>query len=262
VIGAAELERLARQRTVVVKAEPEAVVEVLGVGDEAVVRKTYHNRGLRWWQSLWRRSRAQREHDLLAAIGATGVPCLQPLGWSERRRRGGVDSSTLVTRFVPDCTTLKGALQATPRLPGDVRAGLATAMGALVAALHRRGFSWGTPMPRNVLLAGAPGAARLLVSDTPSCLATGRDLHGGHLARVDLFLGAFSPSRRRDWTRTERWRWLRGYAGGDRELARTLWRALQRRRPLFNALVRALAMATFTYVLGPRPAARMAPPHG
>ncbi len=60
----------------------------------------------------------------------------------------------------------------------------------------------------------------------------------------------FSPSRRRDWSRSERLRWLVGYAAGDRAQARALWRSLARRSALQNVVERALAMAWFTYILG------------
>lgn len=250
-LAAADLARLAAQRRVLIKDEPAATVEVLGDGADAVVRKTYRNRGLRWLQTLWRRSRAQREHDHLAAIVASGVPCLVPVGWAETRRLGGVADSTLLTRFLPDSQPLKQVLRASPAAATRVaRAHLATAMGALVAALHHRGFLWGTPMPRNAIVVGDPVAARLVVCDTPACIDLRRDLHGRRLARIDLFLAAFSPSRRREWSATERWRWLLGYTAGDRPAARALWRTMVRRRPLQNVVERALAMALFTYILG------------
>jgi hypothetical protein len=244
----------------VLKDEPATTVVLVGTGAAAEVHKTYRNRGLRWLQSWGRRSRAHREHDHLAALHAAGLPCLVPLGWSERRRLGGVDESTLRTRWQPDCAPLKQVLREQP--PGGTvrpRAELARAMGALVAALHERGFLWCTPMPRNVLVVGAPAAADLLVCDTPASLHRDRDLRGGRLARIDLFLGAFSPSRRRDWTAPERLRWLLGYTAGDRRAARSLWRTMARRRPLQNVVERAFAMALFTYILG-RPRSPARPP--
>jgi tRNA A-37 threonylcarbamoyl transferase component Bud32 len=250
--------RAAETRTTaefVLKDEPAATVVVRGTGPDAVVEKTYRNRGLRWLQSLWRKSRARREHDHLTAIAAAGIPCLQPMRWSERRRWQGVDESLLVTRFLPDATSLKEALQVTPRTD-RARARLASAMGELLARLHRAGFLWCTPMPRNVLVAGDRTQARLVVCDTPACVPFRGSIHGSRRARIDLFLAAFSPSRRRDWSASERLRMLCGYVGGERTRARTLWRALARRRPLQNVVERALAMATFTYILAwirPRP---------
>jgi len=251
----AQLARLAAARRTTLKDEPEATVEVLGDGPDAVVRKTYRTAGLRWLQTFGRRSRAEREHRHLAAIAAAGVPCLRPLGWSAIRRGPGTASSTLVTAFVPGATTLKHALRALP--PGDRaaaagRAALARAAGALVARLHRAGVLWCTPMPRNVLVVGAPAGADLRVCDTPGCLLTSGDLRGGRLARIDLYLAAFSPSRRREWSRSERLRWLCGYADGDRDAARRLWRAMDRRSGLRNVVERALAMTVLARILQPR----------
>ncbi len=249
-IADAELERLAAERRLVLKDEPATTIEVLGLGDDAVVRKTYRNRGLRWLQTICRQSRAQREHDNLAAVAAAGVPCLIALGWSERRRGCFVEQSTLLTRFVPDALPLQHLLRAEPATSASTRTTLARAMGALLASLHRRGFLWSTPMPRNVLVQGEPSRGHLVVCDTPAVVSLNRDLHGGRLARIDLFLGAFSPSRRRDWQRGERWRWLLGYCDGDLPTARKLWRTMAPRGPLQNVVERALAMAFFTYILG------------
>lgn len=251
----AELALRAAARRVVLKDEPEALVEILGDGADAVVRKTYRTRGLRWLQTFCRQSRAEREHRHLAAIVAADVPCLVPRGWSAVRRGLGTAASTLVTEFVADTASLKDALRALP--PGDpaaapARRTLATAAGALVARLHRAGVLWCTPMPRNLLVVGPATAADLRVCDTPACLLTDRDLRGGKLARIDLYLAAFSPSRRREWSRSERLRWLVGYAGGDREQARRLWRAMAGRGGLRNVVERAFAMTVLTRILRPR----------
>ncbi len=251
----AELARRAAARRVVLKDEPEALVEILGDGADAVVRKTYRTTGLRWLQTFFRASRAEREHRHLAAIVAAGVPCLVPRGWSAVRRGPGTAASTLVTDFVADAASLKDVLRALPTgapAAAPARRTLAAAAGALVGRLHRAGVLWCTPMPRNLLIVGAPAAADLRVCDTPACLLTDRDLRGGRLARIDLFLAAFSPSRRREWSRAERLRWLCGYADGDRAQARRLWRAMVRRSGLRNVVERALAMTVLARILRPR----------
>lgn len=242
------------------KDEPDTLVEQLVVpdangGSDTVVVKTYRVRGLRWLQSWWRKSRAQREHDHLATIVRAGVPCLQPLGWSAVQRFPfGFRSSTLQTRFLADSTPLKQVLRTLGRSGADarIRGRLAAAMGTLVADLHQAGVLWCTPMPRNVLVVGAPAGADLRVCDTPGCLLTSGDLRGGRLARIDLYLAAFSPSRRREWSRSERLRWLCGYADGDRDAARRLWRAMDRRSGLRNVVERALAMTVLARILQPR----------
>jgi hypothetical protein len=251
-ITSLELERLERAGRRILKHEASASVQVLGELPDAVVCKTYRNRGLRRLQSFARKSRAQREHDHLVAIGTASVPCLEALGWSERRRCACVIESTLTTRFLPDSAPLKRVLQQLPPASnGPIRARLVRAMGHLVAQLHRQGLLWFTPMPRNVLVVGAPAAAQLVVCDTPSCVQAGRPVHGGRLARIDLFLGAFSPSRRRDFSATERMRWLCGYCADDRLAVRRLWRCMCRRRSWQNVIARAMAMAWHTYIVAP-----------
>lgn len=248
-ITAADLDRLATAHRTVLKGEPAVVVELLGTGDEAVVRKTYRNLGRRWLQSFGRRSRAEREFDNLVAVARAGVGCTPARGWFERRRFGCVDESTLVTSYVPGSHTLKQVLAELPC--SRTRKALVAAMGALVARLHRGGFLWGTPMPRNVLVVGDPARAELAVCDTPAGIHLGRSLHGSGLALIDLFLAAFSPSRRVDFSAAERLRWLRAYCGDDRAGIRRLWRRLARRGVFRNEASRAFAMSWHNYILRP-----------
>jgi hypothetical protein len=139
------------------------------------------------------------------------------------------------------------------------RRALAAAMGRLVARLHRGGFLWCTPMPRNVLVVGDPARAELAVCDTPAGIPLGRPVHGTRLATIDLFDAAFSPSRCRDFSRVERLRWLLGYADGDHALVRRLWWLSH--RPVFvHDAIRALAMVWHTYILQPLRRRRALPP--
>lgn len=244
-----DLERLARDHRSVLKEEPATTVEVLGRGEAAVVRKTYRNLGTRWVQTFGRRARAEREFTNLRAVAALGVRCTEAVVWSARRRFGCVDESTLVTTFLPDSRTLKHVLGELPRgAAWRTRAALATAMGRLVAQLHRGGLVWGTPMPRNVLVLGDAAAASLAVCDTPAAMRTGRSVHGTWLGALDVFAAAMSKSRKKDFSATERWRWLVAYADGDRRLARRLWRGLSRRPHFVHDALRAVAMTWFTYV--------------
>lgn len=242
--------------TRVLKDEPGTRVVLTIDGGEARVTKTYRNRGLALLQTFARRSRAAREHDNLRAVAALDLPCTPALAWSERRRWGLVAESTLVTRYLPDTVPLKQTLADLPRDRAfATRRRLVTAMARLVAALHRGGILWATAMPRNVLVVGDPTAARLAICDVPTALHAGRPLHGTALARIDLFDAAFSPSRRSDFSATERWRWLLGYCDGDRVRATGLWRRLARRGRLGQDLHRALARLFLLY-LGRRPGDR------
>jgi tRNA A-37 threonylcarbamoyl transferase component Bud32 len=252
-----DLERLARQEHRVLKQEAATTVESFGRGDEALVKKTYRNRGVRLLQTFARRCRAAREFDNLRAIERLAVPCTAALWWSERRRLGFVTESVLATRLLEDSQTLKDVLAGLPATGHEARRRLVEAMGRLVADLHRGGFLWCTPMPRNVLVLGDPAQGRLAVCDTPAGADLGRSLHGTALACIDVFDAAFSPSRRADFSATDRWRWLRAYCAGDPSLARALWRRLAHRSVWRHDLGRALAMLWHTYILSalrrPRP---------
>lgn len=259
--GAPDLDVLARAHHSILKQERATTVELLGTGDDAVVRKTYRNLGVRWLQTCGRRSRAQREFDNLLAVARTGARCTTAVAWSAQRRFACVDSSTLVTRHLPDSRTLKQVLATSPASQHHhTRASLVLAMGRLLAQLHRGGFLWGTAMPRNVLVLGDPHRAQLAVCDTPAGIDLRRSLHGGGLALIDLFDACFSPSRRADFSAVERFRCLLGYSDGDRTAARTLWRALARRSVLRHDAVRAIARTWHSYILLPLRRSHTRPP--
>lgn len=248
----AHSERLAAQCRTTLKAEDAATIELLGAGDDLVVRKTYHNHGVRWWQSCGRRSRAQREFDNLRATAAAGLPCTEALAWTEVRRHGCVDESTLLTRYLAPSRPLKAVLAELPRDGAPAtRRRLAAATGRLVARMHRAGILWCSAMPRNVLVLGDVTEAKLAICDVPAAVRVGHSLHGGRLADVDLFDAVFSPSRCRDWSTTERMRWLRAYHDGDRAAVRRSWRRLHRRTLWRHEATTALTMFWFLYVLLP-----------
>ena len=245
-----DLDRLAKRGRVSLKEERDVRIEVLGDADEAVVCKTYRNSGTRWFQTLCRASRAHREFENLRAVRQTGVRCIEPVTWSERRRYCGVDASMLATRLLPGCQPLKRVLaELPPASRFSTRRRLIGAMGRLVATLHRHGVLWCAAMPRNVLVVGDPDRTELAVCDVPAAIQVGRSLHGSRLALIDLFDGAFSPSRRADFSATDRLRWLLAYNGDDRETARRLWHRLDRRSVLRHDLHCAFAMSWHVYVV-------------
>jgi hypothetical protein len=95
---------------------------------------------------------------------------------------------------------------------------------------------------------GSPHAGQLAVCDVPNAIRHAGSLLGRPLARIDLFRAAFSPSRRRDWTRGERWRWLVAYTAGDRAEARRLWRDLARTTTMGTQLRRSLSAVRSIYL--------------
>ncbi len=251
-IAPLDLDSLAKMHRAVIKQEVATTVEVLGLGEAAVVRKVYRNLGRRWLLSFGRRSRARREFDNLLAVAEIGVPCTTALAWSDRQHFLCIDESTLVTRFLANSQSLKELLASLDRnRDAKVRHALATGMGRLLSALHRGGFLWCTPMPRNVLVLGEPIRAELAVCDTPAGIYFGRPIQQTCLARIDLFDAAFSPSRCADYSAPERLRWLLGYCDGDRRAVRRLWRTLARRTVFRHDVSRALAIAWHTHILLP-----------
>ncbi|MFM1872006.1 MAG: Lipopolysaccharide kinase (Kdo/WaaP) family [Planctomycetota bacterium] len=231
------------------KDEPEARVEVRQTAQGPIVHKTYRNRGLRWWQTFGRRSRAAREFANLQAVAALGLPCTPPLHWAEHRRGKFVDHSTLVTGLLAPAESLKVVLRSLDGLVHAAeRRALAAAAGDLLRRLHAGGILWSTPMPRNLLVLGSPAEAKLAVCDVPNAVRFAGSILGKPAARIDLFRAAFSPSRRRDWTPQERWRWTLAYAAGDREEAKRLWRDLSRRTTMGTDLRRSLSAVRNVYL--------------
>ena len=212
----------------VLKDERDTRVERIRLDGVEVVRKVYRTRPFLLWRTLGLASRAERERNNLAAVHGAGVPCVRPLAWSETRRFGCVVQSTLITEFVADAPSLKEWLG---RLRGDdrVRMALARGLGRLLATLHEHGFLGCRITPRNVLVAGDPGAARLLLLDLPEAIGFGRSIHGRAVATIDLYDAALSASRRAQFSSSERLRILLAYCGGDRDAARALWRRCARR---------------------------------
>lgn len=229
------------------KDERAARVEVLGDGDERVVRKTYRNTGLRLVQTWLRRSRAEREFANLRVIADRGLPCTLPVACAADRRLGLVLSSMLATRYLPSSRTLKAVLADSSTGAGARRA-LARALGTLLADLHAVGLLWGTAMPRNVLVLGDPGSGSLAVCDVPAAIRC-KGAVPAHLALLDLFDAFASPSRRLEWSRTERLRALLAYHRGDGAAAHATWGRLARRTPFVHRLRKNLSMALRTYIL-------------
>jgi hypothetical protein len=248
--GDTELRALAAGARTVLKDEPATLVERLGDGAAAVVRKTYRNHGLRLLQTFFRRSRAEREFCNLAAVRAAGVPCLEPLAWSALRTGPFVPASVLITRFLADSRPLKDVLGELPFSAVRRRRQLLAAMGRALRELHAAGLLWCTAMPRNFLLLGDAAAGRVCLADLPAAVRFRQPLTD-RLARLDLYDAAFSPSRRRELSRGESLGLLRAYCAGDRARARALASALWRRSPLWQRLHKNLVMGVCTYILLP-----------
>lgn len=214
-------------RVTALKSERSVRVDLLNDGPDAVVRKQYLNSGLRLLQTMGRQSRAAREFANLEAASAAGLPCTKALSWQEDRRLGLVHSSTVVTQFVEGCRPLKEVLRELPADAYQARRRITSEIGRLLARLHANGILWCSPMPRNFLLQGLPDTGRLVLCDLNSAVIFGGRVPAKAVL-VDLFDAIASPSRRRDFSNTDRLRCLRNYTDGNRAATRRLWRLLNR----------------------------------
>ena len=170
----------------------------------------------------------------------------EALAWDEERKFGCVRSSALVTRFVAGAPSLKQVL-ATPQ-PAGRRRELTAAFGALVGRLHDAGFLGARITPRNILVVDDAGATRLVLLDLPAAIAFRASLVGTGRADLDLWDAALSPGRRRQLSRCERLRVLRGYHQGDRVVARATWRRLVARPRWSNQVRKAAWVALYNYL--------------
>lgn len=209
------------------KTESGVRVDLLRNGPDAIVRKQYLNSGFRLLQTIWRQSRAAREFANLQAATAAGLPCTKALGWQEDRRLGLVHSSTVITQFVADTRPLKAVLKELPADAYHARCRTTGEIGRLLAKLHANGILWCTPMPRNLLVQGQPANGRLVLCDLPAAVIFSGPVPA-KATLIDLFDAIASPSRRRDFSNTDRLRCLRQYTNHNRAATRKLWQLLNR----------------------------------
>lgn len=199
-------------------------VERLSQGDRSWIRKTYSPAPFFLWRTFLVRSKAAREHRNLKALVDAGVPAVVPLGWDERRRAGCVPECSLWLEDAGRAGDLRGGFAT-----DDVarRRALAAGMGGLLRTLHAAGFVSLTAYPRNVLV---PERAErgLLFCDQPYLKRRPAPVQGFG-AGIDLYDALFTAGRQRMLSRSERWRALLAYCGGDRVAARSWWRRLVRR---------------------------------
>ncbi len=207
----------------VLKADVVSRVERVRQGDRTWIRKTYAPAPFFLWRTFLVRSKAAREYRNLRALVDAGVPAVRPLAWEETRRMGCVPRCTL---WLADAGPAGDLRVAFARDDAGQRRSRAQAMGRLLRAMHDAGFVSLTAYPRNVLV-GADD--RLLLCDQPYLRRRQGPVRGGG-AGIDLYDALFTAGRQRMLSRSERWRSLLAYCGGDREAARIWWRGLRARR--------------------------------
>ncbi|MFQ5504553.1 MAG: lipopolysaccharide kinase InaA family protein [Planctomycetota bacterium] len=255
----------------VIKDELCARVEVCDSSSGKVVRKTYRDRPFLLWRTFLRRARAGREFRNLSFTRDAGIPCVEPRDWGETRRLGCVPSSWLETGYVEDAIALSRVIRAMDPMDHEalsLRRRLAKEFGTLIRSLHQAGIVWGTLTTRNLLLVQQSERPRLLACDMPRAMRFGRSVLGTRRALVDLFNACFSPTRCREFSRSDRCAMLLCYCGGSRAELRRLWRALHGRSRWRNRAETGTLLAVYSLLtplrgkLAPREFSRRSSPEG
>jgi hypothetical protein len=166
-----------------------------------------------------RRSKARRELAVAAALHARGIDTPLPFAAGEERARGRLNCCYLLIPLLDDAHDLKELWFQTGVSRAE-RGAWATALGQLSWQLHEAGLLQTDFAPNNFLVhRGDP--PRILPVDFERARirrALGPGPRRLMLATLDRHLtGA---------TVTDRMRFLRAYAGGDRSAARRWWRRL------------------------------------
>ncbi len=237
----------------VIKDEPFTRVEVVDSGKGALVRKLYLTRPRLRWRTLLLPSRARREYRNLSLLEERGVPCVKVVSWSEERGLlTQVKSSCLTTRFLEGCRSLKAFFrEESPEGPAGRRARRAyqVAYGRALRRLHLAGVLHGAASTRNFLATGYPDDPRVVICDVPYLAAFPRSILGKRPGNLDVYDSVFAPGRKRELSLGEKYRILSAYTGGDRALARRIWKKLFRRPRWRNKMEKALWVAWDSYLV-------------
>jgi len=192
-----------------IKAEPDTLIwaEPLADGSREVV-KLYRRRGA--LDPVWRMFvpyRVEREYRLLDRLFKSGVPCPQPLRWSQGRNARHGRHELLATREIPRATPLKSRLRGARATPD-----LAPLFG-LARRMHECGVSHGAFYPANILVSTNPAGGDVLhVIDLTHGCSFSRGIVGTRPADFDLLdmLRAIERVAPID----DSAQWLEGYGSG------------------------------------------------
>ncbi|MDP3939440.1 MAG: lipopolysaccharide kinase InaA family protein [Deltaproteobacteria bacterium] len=181
----------------------------------------------RWFPGLLRAlrpSKSRRELNLSAAALARGLPVPMPLAAGERRRMGRLLACCLLVPMVRDVTDLR-RLWFDERPSPDRRRRLATALGRFSRRVHDAGLFQDDFAPNNFLVLPGAEPEFLLVDFERARLARrlGAGMRRWMLSKLSRHMD--------DATASERMRFLKAYAGGDRREARRWWREIREFAP-------------------------------
>lgn len=165
---------------------------------------------LRWRSWLGAAARAKREYNNLKIAQNAGLPVVRPVGWAEIRHKGLLSYSAIGTLYIPAQSLDKAFRILAPEDP--LRNELIRKAGQLLAAIHKKGLSWMTALPRNIML-GADSADTLLAFDIPYGYWHSRSIFGKQAAIYDVHMmlrASFDSNNDADARA-----FLGAYCGGD-----------------------------------------------
>jgi hypothetical protein len=150
---------------------------------------------------------ALREFEALRRLARAGLPAARPLVFA---RRG--DQALLLTREIEAMGSLDEVM---PALSGRPRAGLVRELALLVRRIHDLGQRHGSLYPKHLLVTSIEPPAFGLIDLEKSRPVLLR--FRAQLRDLDQLSRRAGP----EFSRADRWRFLRAYVDGDEEL---LWR--------------------------------------
>ncbi|MGL5096862.1 MAG: lipopolysaccharide kinase InaA family protein, partial [Planctomycetia bacterium] len=163
---------------------------------------------------LVRRDRAEKEFELAGLLEQCGVPTIQPIALGERRRRGVLIDSYLLTKAIPDALTLyelieRCVMNGRSPLPASMRFQLTDALAQLTATIHDRGLEHRDLHEKNIMVQPqADGRFRLFLLDLHELRVHWR-LSWPAARRELARMGRYFTLRT---TATDRFRFFRRYA--------------------------------------------------
>jgi hypothetical protein len=183
------------------------------------------------WRGLARslgRSKSRRELAVAGGLVERGVSAVVPLAAGERRRGGRLVECSLLIPLLDDVADLRRCAADSGFSPTERRE-LASALGALVRRAHDAGLLQDDLAPNNVLVRRARPRELWLIDFERATLRRGlrRGDRRWMLAKLHRALPGVEAS--------QRLRFLRGYAGGDRIEARRWWGELREVAPRLAA---------------------------
>lgn len=186
--------------------------------------KRQENHRIRSLRHLLRgESTCAREWRNLVALRRVGFPVPRPIAFGERRRKGDLQALLLLEE-IPRAWSLDRWIEEWEKggwpSPRDLHAAI-DAVSAVVGRLHRLGYRQGALYPKHVFLERTKqGAWRVSLIDMEKSRRTCLRARA-RLRDLDAF-----NRRTPGFTRSGRWRFLKGYCEGDLREARKLFRRL------------------------------------